>query len=1285
MKFKKLLVLTALALTGTSAWAVDPNVWTEPVLPAITEFIDYQEVTSTDDGSEVYLYNVNTGMFFASGSYWGTRATLLGADAGGQNGATGDVMIRGNKVWLLRSADAIASGEGVVEIKNYVPKHKDIRSAFAAGWDGVWTDNNSETHRYWKFIPMGDKTYRIQNSTFESSTERYLGWLGTSDYNLYLLEPKMNTDGVYGMDWKIVAPAVYEAWLEALPYKKWSEFEAYKKTYNMAMELKAALEEAETKGVAVADQLAVYNNTASTQAQLKEAIAAVKQAVAQSGMSGASAANPVDATGFIKNSNFAYGDNSDWSGTPDKWVVNGASLNAELFNKDKIDVYQKITGLTNGVYAVGASAFYRAGDPRNDTNEVGPSYKNFVLSTEAARYAKLYAFNGTDTLFNAIVSPFYGAPSAKQNLGTEATGNADSLLWIPNNMDGAEGYMHKLDLYKNKVFTTVEDGTLTIGMFKAKKTNYDWLLADDFTLTYYGTGADAYQKWSDEILESLKVWYPAEGVLLTDSYKDAFTATLTGKTATTRAEAVANIAAAQEALQALGENTGLWSEWQDQLKLAQEACVNPDYQDLEGTEFDDLLDYATTDEGFDAEFKAILAAHNLDNEALKAEVEKVKKLIKDVDIAFKSQIPENTDVTEKFLTNPDFDKVEIINGNKVAKPEEGWKGWFSAGSMPKHDGFSDVNSDKYNITAEAWNTATFDLYQEVEDAPAGVYEISVQGFYRYGRGDDAWKAYKAQEVDYVKPGGAPVYVYMNDVATPFPNVYEDGEELSMETYVDMAQVENGEPKMNGDVYVWETGLKHVQNCPSDVPVAFYPNGMTSAAVAFGEGKYTRTAKSLLAKRGDKLRIGVKGTSNQLGDSWAIWDNFKLTYLGFEVESVKPVLEKAIADAQKKLEKNFGSDVRAELETMVDAALALVEAEDGKAMFKAAADLVAVPVDSSIILYNNLKTERDAFETYAREMSKYCSEQTFNAAQTLYNEIYEKLEAASMTDAEMKSYLEQMEELRAQLKIVDGMENASDDNEVNATPLITNYDYAKGNDNGWTGGATVDNNQVAEMYNKTFDYYQELTNLLPGTYIVGVQGFYRAGTSTEDYDKWTKNPSADNNVILYAKVGETTYSSLLKRLASETNEVELMVGEEIYKDWADAYTDTIAFEPDTIVKHYLVPFRVWTGNDAFNDGYYVGNEVTFKVGEDGKATIGLKKTAEVNVDWTLWDNWTLKYYGANSTKEVSTGLKGIAAEGVSVVKTEIYSLTGTRVKSGRGLVIMKQTMSDGSIRVKKVIK
>jgi len=758
---------------------------------------------------------------------------------------------------------------------------------------------------------------------------------------------------------------------------------------------------------------------------------------------------------------------------------------------------------------------------------------------------------------------------------------------------------------------------------------------------------------------------------------------LTGKTATTRAEAVANIAAAQEALQALSENTALWSEWQDQLKLAQEACVNPDYQDLE--ELDPLLDYAYDDEDFDAEFKTILAAHNLDNEALKAEIEKVKKLIKDVDIAFKSQIPENTDVTEKFLTNPDFDKVEIINGKKVGKPEENWKGWFSAGSMPKHDGFSDVNSDKYNITAEAWNTATFDLYQEVEDAPAGVYEISVQGFYRYGRGDDAWKAYKAQEVDYVKPGGAPVYVYMNDVATPFPNVYEDGEELPMETYVDMAQVENGEPKMNGDVYVWEGGLKHVQNCPSDVPVAFYPNGMTSAAVAFGEGKYTRTAKSLLAKRGDKLRIGVKGTSNQLGDSWAIWDNFKLTYLGFEVESVKPVLEKAIADAQKKLEKNFGSDVRAELETKVDAALALVEAEDGKAMFKAAADLVAVPVDSSIILYNNLKTERNAFETYAHEMSEYCSEQTFDAAQTLYNEIYEKLEAASMTDAEMKSYLEQMEELRAQLKIVDGMENASDDNEVPVTPLITNYDYAKGNDNGWTGGATVDNNQVAEMYNKTFDYYQELTNLLPGTYTVGVQGFYRAGTSTEDYDKWTKNPSADNNVILYAKVGETTYSSLLKRLASEANEVELMVGEEILKDWADAYTDTIAFEPDTIVKHYLVPFRVWTGNDAFNDGYYVGNEVTFKVGEDGKATIGLKKIAEVGADWTLWDNWTLKYYGANSQKKVSTGLKSIAAEGVSVVKTEIYSLTGTRVKSGRGLVIMKQTMSDGSIRVKKVIK
>ena len=104
------------------------------------------------------------------------------------------------------------------------------------------------------------------------------------------------------------------------------------------------------------------------------------------------------------------------------------------------------------------------------------------------------------------------------------------------------------------------------------------------------------------------------------------------------------------------------------------------------------------------------------------------------------------------------------------------------------------------------------------------------------------------------------------------------------------------------------------------------------------------------------------------------------------------------------------------------------------------------------------------------------------------------------------------------------------------------------------------------------------------------------------------------------------------------------------------------------------------DDAFN---YSGNQVIFKVGDDGKARIGIKKSETLENDWTLWTNWKLTYFGTNSTKEPSLGIS--TAAGNRLVKTEYFSLSGTRVKSGRGLVIVKQTMSDGRVRVIKKVK
>ena len=101
--------------------------------------------------------------------------------------------------------------------------------------------------------------------------------------------------------------------------------------------------------------------------------------------------------------------------------------------------------------------------------------------------------------------------------------------------------------------------------------------------------------------------------------------------------------------------------------------------------------------------------------------------------------------------------------------------------------------------------------------------------------------------------------------------------------------------------------------------------------------------------------------------------------------------------------------------------------------------------------------------------------------------------------------------------------------------------------------------------------------------------------------------------------------------------------------------------------------------------YSNNNVVVKVGADGKLVIGLKKDVQITDDWTIWTNWQLFYYGKNSTLEPSGNALSIdALNAGNVVSAEVFTVNGTR-ESGlqRGVNIVRETLSDGTIRVRKV--
>lgn len=269
----------------------------------------------------------------------------------------------------------------------------------------------------------------------------------------------------------------------------------------------------------------------------------------------------------------------------------------------------------------------------------------------------------------------------------------------------------------------------------------------------------------------------------------------------------------------------------------------------------------------------------------------------------------NVDVTT-LLVNPDFEKDEA-----------GWTVVAASGSGANgRQGSVRPGGTSINRCYEAWNNSSFDIYQVVSNAPVGVYEIEVQGFYRYGRGATAWNAYLAQNVDYVKPEGVPVYVYMNNNATNFVNVYGDPRQITDASFY------------SGTEYATHT---------NGGTTYYYPNDMASGAIAFSNGMYKQSAFGLVAQEGDLLRLGVKGNSNQLNDSWVIWDNFRLIYRGFKAEVIQPVLETAVNEIKVYENMPMGKTQYAAMTKALSDASKAISDNDGEAMFAALNDLYNV--------------------------------------------------------------------------------------------------------------------------------------------------------------------------------------------------------------------------------------------------------------------------------------------------------------------------------------------------------
>lgn len=1180
MKFRNLLIVGTVLFAGTSVTAQV----TERQKPV-------PQKSALQYGEAMYLYNVGSKQFFKGANDYSTR------------GSVGEA---GYKVWLTRHLEGGAWDNKTVIFKDSVETQKAIKMVWQAANGDVWVDWKNQADTLWTIIPQNDNVYRLAvgagnpNYNTGNSADMFLGTKAAEIATNTRVYWNLAAGAESFVDWYFVTATDYAAYQGA-----WE-------VYNASVSLKAVLDEARTKGVNVSAQEAVYNNAASTKEQMEQAIKDAKTAIAAAEEGKVTADSPVDKTSLIVNPNYDANTNEGWKGDAPQFQ---SFTDAEHYDKN-YNTYQDIEFAPKGVYALSVSAFYRSGN-------TDAAYNNFKNNT--GYNAKLYAKAGTDSLNANIMNPFKDARTSPTANGEIEKKDGNNSYYVPNNMSSAAEYF-KLGLYAgNRLFFATEDGKMRIGIKKATKIGADWTLFDNWKLTYYGDGADAYTLWLKDVKDNAKVI--DETKLVTKTLVDDYKAYVSGlSAASNRAEVLSAIATLETKAADIDSNMVAWAAYQE--ALAKGKIVANDDK-VVGQDKDELADYV------DLESEDILNALVLTTEEVKAETEKLQKMIDD---AVKNGITEGADVSDKYLVNANFEKTN------------GWVKKAVDGGNVNYGGNS------ANHCYEAWNNRDFDIYQEVSDAPVGVYELSVQGFYRYGRGDNAYNNFTAGTAS-----NDAVSIYVNNNTTRFKSVFEEKVAYSGNKTGELYKYEGGNPPyINPDSTYW------------------YPNDMAVAATAFANGLYKVSSFGVVAKQGDKLRVGVKGNTGQLNDSWAIWDNFKMVFQGTKAEVVKPLLEseKETGAAVAATGDVMGTNAKAYIDGAISAAGTALAGNDGPTMFAALTELLNAKdsVGKSVALFKTLAAKRDELSSAAATSAAV--QATKDEAGNVLEAITVGLDAKNLTDAQAKDYVAKVDELVAKLAIPAEAAGASDENPVDLTSAIKTPKYEKDGANsvyGWNGtGYNFGNDDtqkgqlLLEFYNTKFDHNQTIIGLPNGTYQVTVNAFYRFGSRQQDYDKYTADNTTEGNAFMYVVATGDTVKAPVKLLASDA----------ISGD--PGFTGVVQIGETGL----YVPNDMVSSNAYFLDGKYL-NKLVVKV-TDGKLTIGIRQDVKVDNDWVIMDNWTLTYFGENSTQE-PTAIESVENNASAVAKTEYFNLNGAK-KNGltQGINIVKMTMKDGAVKVSKVI-
>ena len=270
-----------------------------------------------------------------------------------------------------------------------------------------------------------------------------------------------------------------------------------------------------------------------------------------------------------------------------------------------------------------------------------------------------------------------------------------------------------------------------------------------------------------------------------------------------------------------------------------------------------------------------------------------------------------------------------------------------------------------------------------------------------------------------------------------------------------------------------------------------------------------------------------------------------------------------------------------------------------------------------------------FENFVNEVRNWCPD-------TNNSELLKAFGYANqaLKNGTNKLKLQRYEELQSAVSQYkdEQLQLANNREKANLTFLITNSSFTRYNV-GWQGlhvpsvvgtGLGEYTNETPEMFSRSFDVWQELTNMPSGVYMLTANAFYRAGGIEAAYAAWQNKDASINNAELY--LGDA--SSPLQNLYS-----------------CQDYT----YSP------YTYPDNLAAASKAFNTNeQYADNAVVFKLEEDGGTLrLGIRKEKSVSADWVAYDHFQLFYLGD------ATAIEGIDDDKINT-STDVFDMMGRKV-------------------------